>query len=351
MLNYGHTLAHALEIATGHAVTHGEAVGIGLVYAAELAAALGRIDADRVAAHRAVVGGTYGLPTTIPAGVDDEQLLALMGRDKKARDGLTFVLDGPRGVEVVAPVDRDAAPRRAGSGALSRLGTVGRVQPDLPASDFVGRVAAVRAALDGRTMVLSHATNIRWLTGFGGSLAWVVIDRERLVFVTDGRYRDRAAADLAANGLDAAASAPSWRCARSGRSWSTRWSPLQRSSEARCSPRPSISATRRGPRWPSASPLEPAGRHRRAAPAHARTPASWPGWPAPRRSPTTRWRPSCRCWPSGRPRPTSATSWSTACAEPGPTVRATTRSWPAGRSSPPGRTTRRPGARSSRATP
>ncbi len=72
---------------------------------------------------------------------------------------------------------------------------------ELPASDFAGRVAAVRAAIDGRTMVLSHATNIRWLTGFGGSLAWVVIDGERLVLVTDGRYADRAAADLAANGL------------------------------------------------------------------------------------------------------------------------------------------------------
>ena len=87
------------------AVTHGEAVGIGLVYAAELAAALGRIDAGRVADHRAVVGETYELPTTIPAGTDDDQLLELMGRDKKARDGLTFVLDGPRGVEVVGGVD------------------------------------------------------------------------------------------------------------------------------------------------------------------------------------------------------------------------------------------------------
>ena len=54
VLNYGHTLAHALETSTGHAVTHGEAVGIGLVYAAELAAALGRVDAERVATHRAV---------------------------------------------------------------------------------------------------------------------------------------------------------------------------------------------------------------------------------------------------------------------------------------------------------
>jgi 5-deoxy-5-amino-3-dehydroquinate synthase len=109
LLNYGHTLAHALETATGHAVTHGEAVGIGLVYAAELAAALGRIDAARVDEHREVVGATYNLPTTMPGGVDDDQLVALMGRDKKARSGLTFVLDGPRGIEVVENVDSSAA--------------------------------------------------------------------------------------------------------------------------------------------------------------------------------------------------------------------------------------------------
>jgi 5-deoxy-5-amino-3-dehydroquinate synthase len=104
LLNYGHTLAHALEIATDHALTHGEAVGIGLVYAAELAALLGRVDRSRVEEHRAVVGGSYDLPTTIPAGVDDDRLVDLIGRDKKARDGLTFVLDGPRGIEVVPDI-------------------------------------------------------------------------------------------------------------------------------------------------------------------------------------------------------------------------------------------------------
>ena len=109
LLNYGHTLAHALEIATGHDLTHGEAVGIGLVYAAELARSLGRIGDDRVDEHRAVVGGTYGLPTTIPPGVDVDEVVSLMERDKKALEGLTFVLDGPAGVEVVAGVAEDTA--------------------------------------------------------------------------------------------------------------------------------------------------------------------------------------------------------------------------------------------------
>ena len=55
ILNYGHTLAHALEIAGGYDLRHGEAVAIGLVYAAELARALGRIDA--AAGGRAPPGG------------------------------------------------------------------------------------------------------------------------------------------------------------------------------------------------------------------------------------------------------------------------------------------------------
>jgi 5-deoxy-5-amino-3-dehydroquinate synthase len=102
-LNYGHTLAHALETAGRYDLRHGEAVAVGLVYAAELAHHLGRIDDARVADHRRVVAG-YGLDAALPAGTDPAELVALMGRDKKAIDGLTFVLDGPDGVEVVAGV-------------------------------------------------------------------------------------------------------------------------------------------------------------------------------------------------------------------------------------------------------
>ncbi len=110
LLNYGHTLAHALEIATDHSLAHGEAVGVGLVYAAHLAHRLGRIDEARVQRHYEVVGGAYELGTSLPPGLSAEHLVSLMGLDKKVlSDGLTFVLDGPRGVEVVPGVDPAAA--------------------------------------------------------------------------------------------------------------------------------------------------------------------------------------------------------------------------------------------------
>ena len=104
ILNYGHTLAHALEIETAHNLRHGEAVGIGLAYAAALARRLGRIGDDRVADHRRVLAA-YELDASLPAGADHDRLVSLMGRDKKAIAGLTFVLDGPDGVEVVPGVD------------------------------------------------------------------------------------------------------------------------------------------------------------------------------------------------------------------------------------------------------
>jgi 5-deoxy-5-amino-3-dehydroquinate synthase len=108
ILNYGHTLAHALETAGRYDVRHGEAVAVGLVYAAELAAALGRIDGARVRDHRRVVD-EYGLPSVLPTGADPDQLVTLMRRDKKAVHGLTFVLDGPDGIEVVPGVDPGTA--------------------------------------------------------------------------------------------------------------------------------------------------------------------------------------------------------------------------------------------------
>ena len=104
VLNYGHTLGHAIETTGRYDLRHGEAVAIGLIYAAELGRALERIDSDRVAEHRRIVDG-YGLPGSLPEGAQTDDLMAAMARDKKAVDGLTFALDGPTGVEVVASID------------------------------------------------------------------------------------------------------------------------------------------------------------------------------------------------------------------------------------------------------
>ncbi|MDH3707519.1 MAG: 3-dehydroquinate synthase [Acidimicrobiia bacterium] len=106
VLNYGHTLAHALETAGGYQLRHGEAVAVGLVYAAEVAHRLDRIDDDRLAEHRAVVG-SYDLPDRLPDGAEPDALVALFGRDKKAIDGVTLVLDGPVGVEPVTGIDHE----------------------------------------------------------------------------------------------------------------------------------------------------------------------------------------------------------------------------------------------------
>ena len=105
LLNYGHTLGHAIEIETKFALAHGESVAIGLVFAARLAHSLGRINQERVDYHLSIVGQTYGLQTAIPKDCSFDRLLSLMAKDKKAVDGLTFVLDGPQGVETVAGID------------------------------------------------------------------------------------------------------------------------------------------------------------------------------------------------------------------------------------------------------
>lgn len=104
ILNYGHTLAHALETAGSYDLRHGEAVAIGLMYAAHLARLLGRIDDERVEEHRRIIG-SYDISASLPAGSDPEALIGLFSRDKKAIDGVTFVLDGPRGVEPVSGID------------------------------------------------------------------------------------------------------------------------------------------------------------------------------------------------------------------------------------------------------
>jgi 3-dehydroquinate synthase len=91
ILNYGHTFGHAIEQVEGFSWRHGEAVSVGLVYAAELSRLAGRADDQLVARHRSVLE-SLGLPTSYPAGRWDP-LYDAMRRDKKTRgDQLRFVV-------------------------------------------------------------------------------------------------------------------------------------------------------------------------------------------------------------------------------------------------------------------
>ncbi|PYG02113.1 3-dehydroquinate synthase [Georgenia satyanarayanai] len=93
-LNYGHTLAHAIELSEDFRWRHGDAVAVGMVFAAELGRAAGRLPDADVARHRDVLR-SLGLPTGYRQDRWPE-LLEAMGRDKKTR-GATLrlvVLDG-----------------------------------------------------------------------------------------------------------------------------------------------------------------------------------------------------------------------------------------------------------------
>lgn len=108
LLNYGHTLGHALEILAlerdGDALRHGEAVAIGLAFAVRLAKELGRVSSDEVANHDAVLG-TLGLERRLPATFDVDDIVEAMRHDKKAHHDLSFVLPGLEGFALVRGVD------------------------------------------------------------------------------------------------------------------------------------------------------------------------------------------------------------------------------------------------------
>ncbi len=94
ILNYGHTLGHAIERAEGYTMRHGEAVAIGMTYAAAVARLAGRLDAATAERHRAVLAGV-GLPTRYRPGAWP-QLRDAMTMDKKNRAARLrlVVLDG-----------------------------------------------------------------------------------------------------------------------------------------------------------------------------------------------------------------------------------------------------------------
>ena len=107
LLNLGHTFGHAIETAMGYGgMLHGEAVAVGMVLAATLSANLRRAptaDTQRLVS----LLERFGLPTTIPSGLDPDQLIGLMQLDKKNLSGnLRLILwRGIGRAEIVPDVD------------------------------------------------------------------------------------------------------------------------------------------------------------------------------------------------------------------------------------------------------
>ncbi|MCL2316615.1 MAG: 3-dehydroquinate synthase [Actinomycetia bacterium] len=112
VLNYGHTLAHAIETHEGYTWRHGVAVGVGMVYAAELARLTLRLSEATVDLHRQVLTA-LGLPTAYD-GATFEEVRALMARDKKTRGAhLRFVLLRAFGEPTIFPDPPEDALRAA----------------------------------------------------------------------------------------------------------------------------------------------------------------------------------------------------------------------------------------------
>ena len=92
ILNFGHTLGHAIEAANSYSVSHGTAVGCGMVLEARIGVELG-ITVEGTAERIEEVVGNVGLPRGLPGGAAPAEIMSYLAMDKKVRDGRTrFVL-------------------------------------------------------------------------------------------------------------------------------------------------------------------------------------------------------------------------------------------------------------------
>ncbi len=89
ILNFGHTIGHAVEAASGFSLIHGLAIGIGMRAAADLAVLGGHLSKEEAARLRRVLE-EYGLPVTIPPALDRSVIKAFLQTDKKTIGGRVF---------------------------------------------------------------------------------------------------------------------------------------------------------------------------------------------------------------------------------------------------------------------
>ena len=101
VLNFGHTVGHAVEAASGYALSHGESVAIGMVAAATLSERLHYLPADDRQRIAALIRA-LGLPDRIPANLDLEDIRSRIERDKKKKgETVHFVLLKKLGIPIV----------------------------------------------------------------------------------------------------------------------------------------------------------------------------------------------------------------------------------------------------------
>ncbi len=119
LLNYGHTLGHAIERREHYRMRHGEAISIGMVFAAELSRLAGRLDDPTADRHHKIISAV-GLPTTYPADVFDE-LHKAMAVDKKTRGSMLrfVILNAVGSAEILAGPPQDLLRRAYGRVAHS----------------------------------------------------------------------------------------------------------------------------------------------------------------------------------------------------------------------------------------
>jgi len=99
VLNFGHTLGHAIEASSSYELPHGSAVSVGMILEARVGEVIG-VSEDGTEQRVRQALSAFGLPTTLPEGLSSGDVLAFMRSDKKARAGrIRFVLlSGPGAV-------------------------------------------------------------------------------------------------------------------------------------------------------------------------------------------------------------------------------------------------------------
>ncbi len=107
-LNLGHTVAHALETVLGHGTwRHGEAVSVGIVAALHLARKRDLLPENHVRRIEHLLGG-LGLPVRLPSSLSIRELVTVMGRDKKVREGqIRFVLPRASATPILEILDTE----------------------------------------------------------------------------------------------------------------------------------------------------------------------------------------------------------------------------------------------------